>query len=109
MELSPYLEIIRNGLAVAAAAGGEQERAVAERLVAPLDANAQLALLRALSAAADEITAEIAPGSVEVRLRGEEIGFAVSLASEVAPYVASSSAPFVAGMSSSVPSGQAWQ
>jgi hypothetical protein len=79
MELTPYLDILRNGLAAAAAAGGEQERAVAERLVAPLDANAQLALLRALSAAADEITAELAPGSVEVRLRGEEVGFAVSL------------------------------
>jgi hypothetical protein len=93
MELSPYLDILRNGLAVAAAAGGEQERAVAERLVAPLEANAQLALLRALSAAADEITAEIAPGSVEVRLRGDEIGFAVSLAPEVAPYVAPSAPP----------------
>lgn len=79
MELSPYLDILRNGLAAAAAAGGEQERAVAERLTAPLDASAQLAMLRALSAAADEITAELAPGSVEVRLRGEEVGFAVNL------------------------------
>jgi hypothetical protein len=92
MELTPYLDILRNGLAAAAAAGGEQERAVAERLVAPLDANAQLALLRALSAAADEITAELAPGSVEVRLRGEEVGFAVSLAPtpSMAPSMASS-------------------
>jgi hypothetical protein len=101
MELSPYLDILRNGLAVAAAAGGEQERAVAERLVAPLDANAQLALLRALSAAADEITAELAPGSVEVRLRGEEIGFAVSLAPEVAPSMASQTAPSTAPPESS--------
>jgi HicB family len=92
MQLSPYLDILRNGLAAAAAAGGEQERAVAERLVAPLDANAQLALLRALSAAADEITAELAPGSVEVRLRGEDVGFAVSLPSEMAPQMMPSSA-----------------
>lgn len=82
MELSPYLDILRNGLAAAAAAGGEQERAVAERLVAPLDASAQIALLRALTAAADEITTELAPGSVEVRLRGEEVGFAVTMAQE---------------------------
>ena len=93
MELSPYLDILRNGLAVAAAAGGEQERAVAERLVAPLEANAQLALLRALSAAADEITTELAPGSVEVRLRGEEVGFAVTLAPEVVPSTVSVAAP----------------
>jgi hypothetical protein len=93
MELTPYLDILRNGLAVAAAAGGEQERAVAERLVAPLEANAQLALLRALSAAADEITTELAPGSVEVRLRGEEVGFAVTLAPEVMPSTVPVAAP----------------
>jgi len=103
MELSPYLDILRNGLAVAAAAGGEQERAVAERLVAPLDANAQLALLRALSAAADEITAELAPGSVEVRLRGEEVGFAVTLAPEMVPEMAPS--PAVADTSDDAESG----
>ena len=35
-------------------------------------------LLDALSAAADEITRELAPGSVELRLRGGEPGFVVT-------------------------------
>lgn len=37
----------------------------------------RLALLEALSTAADEITRELAPGSVEVRLRGGEPEFVV--------------------------------
>jgi len=38
----------------------------------------RLALLEALSAAAEEITGELAPGSVEVRLRGRDPGFIVT-------------------------------
>ena len=59
-------------LAVAAEAGGEDARALAERLTAPLEPAVRLILLDALSAAADEITRDLAPGSVEVRLRGGE-------------------------------------
>ena len=38
----------------------------------------RLALLEALSAAAEEITGELAPGSVEVRLRGRDPGFSIA-------------------------------
>src|SRR3954447_7063179 len=70
MDLARYVANIHDQLTVAAAAGGEEARALAERLVAPLDAALRLALQDALSAAAEEITTELAPGSVELRLRG---------------------------------------
>jgi hypothetical protein len=79
MELGPYVESIHSQLEVAAAAGGDEARALAERLTAPLDAAIRLALQDALAAAAEEITTEIAPGSVELRLRGRDPEFVVSL------------------------------
>ena len=78
MDLTPYVTNLRNELAVAAEAGGEDARALAERLTAPLDSAVRLTLLEALSAAADEITTDLAPGSVELRLRGREPGFIVT-------------------------------
>jgi len=78
MELGPYVEELRHQLLVAAAAGGEEARALAERLVAPLDATARLVLLDALATAADEITTDLAPGSVDVRLRGRDPEFVVT-------------------------------
>jgi HicB family len=78
MDLTPYAENLRSELAVAAEAGGDDARALAERLTAPLDSAIRLMLLEALSAAADEITRELAPGSVELRLRAGEPGFVVT-------------------------------
>ena len=78
MDLTPHVERLRYELGVAAAAGGEEARALAERLTAPLESAVRLVLLEALSEAADEITRELAPGSVEMRLRGREPGFAVT-------------------------------
>ena len=78
MELQRYVNGLREQLAVASAAGGEEARALAERLTAPLDAAVRLMLLEALSAATAEITRELAPGSVEVRLRGGDPEFVVS-------------------------------
>jgi hypothetical protein len=78
MDLTPYVENIRRELAVAAEAGGEDARALAERLVSPLESAVRLTLLDALSAAADEITRDLAPGSVELRLRSGEPAFVVS-------------------------------
>ena len=79
MELTPYVEQLREELAVAAEAGGDEARALAERLTAPLESAIRLMLLETLSAAADEITRELAPGSVELRLRAGEPEFVVSL------------------------------
>lgn len=77
MHLSQYTETLREQLAIAAEAGGDEARALADRLTAPLESSARLVLLEALSAAADEITREMAPGAVEVRLRGGEPEFVV--------------------------------
>jgi hypothetical protein len=78
MDLSPYVENLRRELAVAAGVGGEDARALADRLTAPLESAVRLMLLDALSAAADDITRELAPGSVELRLRSGEPGFVVT-------------------------------
>lgn len=78
MDLRSYVDTLRHELAVAAEAGGADARALAERLAAPLESAARLVLLEALSAAADEITRDLAPGSVEVRLRGRDPGFVVT-------------------------------
>ena len=78
MDLAPYVEQLRRELAVAADAGGDEARALAERLSAPIESAARLVLLGALSTAADEITRDLAPGSVEVRLRGLDPDFVVT-------------------------------
>jgi len=78
MDLTTYVDNLRRDLAVAAEAGGDEARELAERLTAPLESAVRLTLFNALSAAADEITSDLAPGSVEVRLRGGEPGFVVT-------------------------------
>ena len=78
MDLTQHVENLRRELAVAAEAGGEDARALAERLTAPLESAVRLMLLDALSAAADEITRELAPGSVELRLRAGVPDFVVT-------------------------------
>jgi hypothetical protein len=80
MDLQPYVDTLRRELLVAAEAGGHEARAVAERLLGPLDAALRLTLLNALSSAADEITRDLAPGSVDLRLRGLEPSFVVTVA-----------------------------
>jgi len=78
MELDRYVADLRAQLAAAAGSGGEDVRAVAERLNVALDAAARLMLLEALSDAASEITRELVPGAVDVRLRGRDPEFVVS-------------------------------
>jgi hypothetical protein len=82
MNLAPYTEHLREELAGAAEMAGPEARELAERLTAALDSAIRLTLLEALSAAADEITRELAPGSVELRLRGGEPDFVVTPATE---------------------------
>ncbi|GAB19660.1 hypothetical protein GOEFS_092_00850 [Gordonia effusa NBRC 100432] len=78
MQLSGYVDDLRNQLSVAAAAGGDEARDLGERLTASLDSAVRLVLLDALSTAAGEITSELAPGSVEVRLHGRDPEFVVT-------------------------------
>ncbi|MCC2278028.1 toxin-antitoxin system HicB family antitoxin [Streptomyces sp. ET3-23] len=78
MDLTPYVDTLRRELAVAAEAGGDDARELAERLTAPLESATRLTMLNVLSAAMDEITRELAPGSVDVRLRGLDPDFVVT-------------------------------
>ena len=78
MDLQPYVDAVRHELNLAATAGGAEAQALADRLSAPLESAIRLALLEALSAGAEEITSELAPRSVEVRLRGRDPEFVVS-------------------------------
>lgn len=79
MELRHYIENIHRQVAAAAEAGGEESRMLAQRLLAPLDSAIHLTLLEALGAAAEEITCDLAPGQVELRLRGRDPEFVVTL------------------------------
>jgi hypothetical protein len=72
MDLTPYVDELQQQLLVAAQGGGEHAERLAERLVPALQSASHLVLLDALATAAAEITSELAPGSVEVRLRGRE-------------------------------------
>src|SRR3954447_8755023 len=98
MNLTTHVEAVQRQLAVAAAAGGEEARALAERLAPTLDSVLRLTLLEVLGTAAAEITRELAPGSVDLRLRGTEPEFVVSLppadaAAELAPEAPSEEGP----------------
>ncbi|WP_199435160.1 hypothetical protein [Qaidamihabitans albus] len=78
MDLTSYVDFLGRELVTAAEAGGEEARALAERLAGQVESAVRLTLLEALSAAADEITRDLAPGSVEVRLRGRDPNFVVT-------------------------------
>lgn len=78
MDLQPYVDAVRQELRLAAAAAGADAQELTDRLSAPLESAMRLALLEALSAAAEEVTAQLAPGSVEVRLRGRDPEFTVT-------------------------------
>jgi hypothetical protein len=78
MDLAHYVNDLQRQLETAADAGGDEARALAERLTAPLESATRLVLLEALSVAASEITRELAPGSVDVRLRGRDPEFVVT-------------------------------
>ena len=78
MDITPYVDSLRRDLVAASEAGGEDIKAAAERLALALDPAARLALMEAISQAADEITAEMATGSVDVRLNGRELDFVVA-------------------------------
>ena len=78
MQLERHIERLRDRLALVAEGDREEERQAARRLIASLDDSVRLMLLDVLAAAAAEITRELAPSSVELRLREGEPEFAVS-------------------------------
>ena len=78
MELGQYVDDLQRQLVNAAENGTGDTRVIAERLAAALDAAGRLVLLDVLSAAVSEITRDLAPGSVDLRLRGREVEFVVT-------------------------------
>ncbi|MEV0679648.1 toxin-antitoxin system HicB family antitoxin [Actinosynnema sp. NPDC050436] len=78
MDLTPFVDNLRRELTTAAEAVGEDAAALAGRMTAQVESAARLTLLEALSAAASEITRDLAPGSVDVRLRGLDPEFVVA-------------------------------
>jgi hypothetical protein len=77
MDLTSYVDNLGRELTTLVETGGDAPTVV-ERLSASLDSAIRLTLLDALSAAADEITRDLAPGSVELRLRGRDPNFVVT-------------------------------
>ncbi len=103
VDLSYYVNELRTQLLVAAEAGGDEARQLAERLVAPLQSATRLMLLEALSAAAGEITTDLAPGSVEVRLRGGDPDFVVT-----PPAVDTATVPEASGLDATAMASGRW-
>jgi hypothetical protein len=79
MNLTAYVGNLGREFATLAGAGGDEARALVERLAGSLESSIRMTLLDALSAAADEITRDLAPGSVQLRLRGRDPEFVVAL------------------------------
>lgn len=76
MDLTPYVESLRQELLAAAEPG--EAAALAQRLALSVAPATRLTMLDVLAAAMDEITREMVPGSVEVRLRGRDPVFVVT-------------------------------
>ncbi|PWW63465.1 YlcI/YnfO family protein [Actinokineospora spheciospongiae] len=78
MDLTSYVGNLGREFATLAEASGDEARLLVERLTGSLESAIRMTLLEALSAAADEITRDLAPGSVELRLRGRDPNFVVT-------------------------------
>jgi len=89
MHLFPYTASVRAQLTAAAALGDESTKAVADALASAAEPAVRLAVLEAVSAAADEITEALldTPGSpaVAVRLDHDELRIEVRLGEPAAP------------------------
>jgi|SRR4051812_14021936 hypothetical protein len=108
MDLTRYVEELRQQLTTTAELGGDDAVALAHKLAAHLDGSVRLVLFEALSAAADEITTDLAPGSVSMRLRGRDPEFeVVPPPNEVTSYDVTKDAAVTATMQPSEASSEA--
>lgn len=78
MDLTPYVNRLREDLTAAASAGDEQTRQTAAVLGAALEPAARLAIMNALADLAAEVTAALDDRVIEVRLDGRDVRVAVS-------------------------------
>jgi hypothetical protein len=87
MQLHPYVSQVQAQLAAAAALGDERTRATAEALAAAAEPAMRLAVLAAVTAAADDITEALldSPGAptISVRIDGDELRVEVRTAEAV--------------------------
>ncbi|MFI6451959.1 YlcI/YnfO family protein [Streptosporangium amethystogenes] len=79
MDLTPYVASLGRELLAAVETGDGDAGVLIERLTVSMESAIRLTLLEALSAAADEITRDLAPGSVQVHLRGRDPNFVVTV------------------------------
>lgn len=75
MHIDDYLQNLREGARSAAALADDATRDIAERLSTALEPSARLTLERVLTDACEEISSQLAPSSVAVRVRDGEINF----------------------------------
>ena len=101
MQLNRHLQRLRDRLVSVAEGEKEEEARAAQRLIASLDDSVQLMLLDVLAAAAAEITRELAPTSVELRLREGDPEFVV-----IAPAQAPARDGDIAGPPDETPAGE---
>ena len=73
MDLSPYLNSLREDLNAAASVGDDNTKRAAAVLSAALEPAARLAIMNALSDLADEVTAQLDNTVVDVRLNGRDV------------------------------------
>jgi HicB family len=83
MDLTPYVNQLREDFTTAASAGDEQTRHTAAMLGIALAPAARLAIMNALSDLAAEVTAALDDRVVEVRLDGRDVRIAVSSPSDI--------------------------
>ncbi|GAA4666660.1 MULTISPECIES: toxin-antitoxin system HicB family antitoxin [Amycolatopsis] len=78
MDLSPYINNLREDLSATASAGDENTRRAAAVLSAALEPAVRLALMNALSDLAAEVTTQLPDQVVEVRLDGRDVRVVVT-------------------------------
>ena len=84
MDVTAYSARLHRDLYAVGQVGGDDALAIAEKMTHVLEPSIRLVLLDALVEAAGEITENLPSGSVEVRLLGREVQFAVTAPAEPA-------------------------
>jgi uncharacterized protein (DUF1778 family) len=72
MRITPYIEAVRDDLLAVAALGQQESEELIGRMAAALESSLRLRLLEAVTEAAQELSAHIRSGHVEVRLAGSD-------------------------------------
>ena len=85
MDLTRYLQNLRDDLLTAASVGDENARQAAALLAGALEPAARLAIMNALSDLAAEVTGALQDTTVELRLDGRDVRVSVARHEETAP------------------------